>query len=60
MGKVTLAVVQAATIPFDAAAATDKCVGLLAEAAGKGAKLIVFPEAFIGGYPKACSANTAR
>ena len=52
MGKVTLAVVQAATIPFDAAAATDKCAGLLAEAAGKGAKLIVFPEAFIGGYPK--------
>tara|TARA_R110002020_G_scaffold26460_58_gene85672 strand:- start:3592 stop:4518 length:927 start_codon:yes stop_codon:yes gene_type:complete len=52
MGKVTLAVVQAATVPFDAEAATAKCVGLLAEAAGKGAKLVVFPEAFIGGYPK--------
>lgn len=52
MTKVTLAVVQAATIPFDAEAATDKCVGLIAEAAAKGAELAVFPEAFIGGYPK--------
>ncbi|MEW5423420.1 carbon-nitrogen hydrolase family protein [Amorphus sp. 3PC139-8] len=52
MTKVTLAVVQAATIPFDAEAATDKCVGLIAEAATRGAELAVFPEAFIGGYPK--------
>lgn len=37
-------------ILFDAEAATAKAERLLAETAG--ANLIVFPEAFIGGYPK--------
>lgn len=47
-----VAVVQAATIPFDAEASTDKAIRLLAEAAEGGATVVVFPEAFIGGYPK--------
>ncbi|MEU4016970.1 carbon-nitrogen hydrolase family protein [Microbacterium sp. NPDC028030] len=47
-----VAVVQAAAIPFDAAASTGKAVKLLAEAAQGGARVVVFPEAFIGGYPK--------
>lgn len=47
-----VAVVQAAAIPFDAEASTTKAVGLMAEAAGAGATLAVFPEAFLGGYPK--------
>ncbi|MEQ6896149.1 carbon-nitrogen hydrolase family protein [Microbacterium sp. KR10-403] len=47
-----VAVIQAASIPFDAEASTEKAVGLLAEAAHEGATLAVFPEAFIGGYPK--------
>ena len=47
-----VAVVQAGSIPFDADACVDKAVRLVGEAAAGGAKVIVFPEAFITGYPK--------
>ena len=43
---------QAAAVPYDSEAGTDKAVRLMAEAAATGAKVIVFPEAFITGYPK--------
>jgi nitrilase len=46
------AVVQAGSIPFDTPATLDKAITLIAQAAATGAKLVVFPEAFIGGYPK--------
>ena len=46
-----IAVVQAAPVMFCKDACTDKALGLIAEAAGKGAELIVFPELFIPGYP---------
>ena len=46
------AVVQAGSIPFDTPATVDKAIRLVADAAATGAKLLVFPEAFIGGYPK--------
>ena len=46
------AVVQAGSIPFDTPATVDKAFGLIADAAAGGAQLVVFPEAFIGGYPK--------
>ena len=49
---VRVAVVQAGAIPFDRAAGVDKAVRLVADAAATGASVIVFPEAFIGGYPK--------
>ncbi|HEY4303556.1 MAG TPA: nitrilase-related carbon-nitrogen hydrolase [Gemmatimonadaceae bacterium] len=49
------AVVQAGSIPFDTNACVDKAIGLIADAAGRGAKVIVFPEAFIPGYPKGLS-----
>lgn len=52
MAKLKVAAVQATTVPFDAAAATVRTVALIGEAAAKGAKIAVFPEAFIGGYPK--------
>ncbi len=52
------AVVQAASVPFDAAASTEKAVRLMTEAGENGAKLAVFPEAFIGGYPKGASFGT--
>lgn len=52
MAKTTVAVVQAPTVPFDSAAATGRVEALLAQAAAKGAQLVVFPEAFVGGYPK--------
>jgi nitrilase len=50
--SVRVAVVQAGSIPFDTAACVDKAVALIGEAAGTGATVIVFPEAFIAGYPK--------
>ena len=49
---VRAAVVQAGAIPFDTDACVDKAVRLIAEASALGAKVIVFPEAFIPGYPK--------
>jgi nitrilase len=49
---VRVAVVQAGSVPFDSEACVDKAVGLIGEAAGTGAKVIVFPEAFVTGYPK--------
>jgi nitrilase len=50
--NVRVAVVQAGAVPFDSDACTDKAVRLIEEAAATGAKVILFPEAFIGGYPK--------
>ena len=50
--KVRVAVVQAAAVPFDTEACVDKAVRLIEEAAATGAKVILFPEAFIPGYPK--------
>jgi len=46
------AVVQAGAVPFDTRACVEKAVRLIGEAAGIGAKVILFPEAFIPGYPK--------
>jgi nitrilase len=55
----TLAVVQAAPVAatdprffFDEERTLDKLESLAADAARQGAKLAVFPEAFLGGYPK--------
>jgi nitrilase len=47
-----VAVVQAASIPFDPKASTEKACVILRRTAAQGAHLAVFPEAFIGGYPK--------
>jgi nitrilase len=52
MSNVKVAVVQAGSILFDREATVTKAERLIAEAAGSGAQLVVFPEAFIGGYPK--------
>jgi nitrilase len=50
MNPVRVAVVQSGGVLFDAEAAVAKAERLLQEAAG--AQLILFPEAFLGGYPK--------
>ncbi len=50
--SVRVAVVQAGSIPFDTPACVDKAVTLIGDAAATGATVIVFPEAFITGYPK--------
>ncbi|MFO1294342.1 MAG: nitrilase-related carbon-nitrogen hydrolase [Rubrivivax sp.] len=50
--RVRVAVVQAGSVPFDTDACVDKAVRWTADAAARGAKLVLFPEAFIVGYPK--------
>jgi len=47
-----VAVVQAGSILFDTPRTLAKLGDLALEAAGRGAQLAVFPEAFLGGYPK--------
>jgi nitrilase len=47
-----VAVVQAASVLFDTPKSLQKLSDLTADAAKQGAELIVFPEAFIGGYYK--------
>ncbi len=45
-------VIQAASFPFEAMKSIDKACEILKKVASNGAKIAVFPEAFIGGYPK--------
>ncbi len=52
MTRLKLAAVQAAPILFDPDATLDRFGAWLRQAAEAGADLVVFPEAFLGGYPK--------
>lgn len=52
MSVFTAAVVQAAPVAFDTARTLEKLRALAADAARRGAKLAVFPEAFVPAYPK--------
>jgi nitrilase len=52
MHAVRVAVVQAAPVVFDLDRTLDKLTHLAADAARHGASLVVFPEAFVSGYPK--------
>jgi nitrilase len=51
-GTTRAAVVQASSVLFDKSRSLNKLCELAAQAAGQGAQLVVFPEAFLGGYPK--------
>ncbi len=57
MTKTTVAVVQAGSIADDTQATVRKAVSLIADSKARGAKVAVFPEAFIGGYPKGANFN---
>src|SRR5436853_13789 len=52
MNNVRVAVVQAAPALFDTPRSLHKLADLMADAARRDAQLVVFPEAFVGGYPK--------
>lgn len=52
MKPVRACVVQAGSVLFDAPATLDRFEALARRAREGGAELVVFPEAFVGGYPK--------
>lgn len=56
--KFKAAVVQAASCLFDRDASVEKACRLTADAAAQGAKLILFPEAFIPAYPRGLGFGT--
>ena len=49
---VIASVVQAGSIAFDTPATIEKLSDFTADARDRGSHIVVFPEAFIGGYPK--------
>jgi nitrilase len=53
--QLKVAVVQAAPVLFRREATVEKAVRLIAEVAAEGARLILFPEAFIPAYPRGLS-----
>ena len=53
--KTKVAVVQASPVLFDREASVQKACRLTKEAADQGAKLVLFPEAFIPAYPRGLS-----
>src|ERR1700726_4626323 len=52
IGRYQVAVVQAAPVAFDLKRSLQKAHSLAAEAAGKSARLVLFPEAFLSAYPR--------
>src|ERR1700704_7093656 len=47
-----VAVVQASPVVFDRERTLEKVHALAGEAAGQGARLVLFPEAFVSAYPR--------
>lgn len=52
MTTVRVAVVQASSVLMNREASLQKALKLIDEAAAKGAKFVLFPEAFLSGYPR--------
>jgi len=58
MTPFTAAVVQTASVAFDPGRTVDKLGEFARRAAANGARLVLFPEAFVGGYPKGLDFGT--
>lgn len=52
MRRLSVALVQAGSVLFDTPATLERLLHWLGQAKAAGAQLVVFPEAFLGGYPK--------
>jgi len=50
--KIKAGVAQVGSVPFDADASVAKAEEWIARAGAEGCRIVVFPEAFISGYPK--------
>jgi nitrilase len=59
LDTVTVAVVQAGTVLFDNRRTIQKLESFCGEAAERGARLVLFPEAYLGGYPKGITFGAA-
>jgi nitrilase len=59
MDTIRAAVVQAAPVAFDRDATIAKLERLAAEAAGRGAQIVLFPEAFVSAYPRGLTFGAA-
>jgi len=58
MSSFKLAVIQASSVLFDLEQTLQKLENLALKASSKGAKLILFPEAFVSGYPRGLGFGT--
>ncbi|MCK6450875.1 MAG: carbon-nitrogen hydrolase family protein [Alphaproteobacteria bacterium] len=58
MSSNIVAVVQAGSVPYQQARCIEKAADLVADAARRGARLVVFPEAFVSAYPKGLDFGT--
>lgn len=58
MAPIRVAVIQSGPVAFDRDRTIEKASALVAEAARDGAQLVVFPEAFVSGYPKGADFGT--
>jgi nitrilase len=58
MNSVRVGVVQSAPVAFDRHRTLEKTGTLVSEAAAQGARLILFPEAFVSGYPRGLDFGT--